>query len=149
MPPAVLSPVAPPSPSAFGNWLEILVDVLAEHGISPHGRHSIDERVVEAVRLIDAHPLDEPFDQDALASKVGISLRQLTRLFNSDLQTTPINYYDRKRLEEACHRLHITGVSIKNVAISLGFTYLSHFSKWFKKGTGLSPRAYVKAACWW
>ncbi|MDT8389958.1 MAG: helix-turn-helix domain-containing protein [Lentisphaeria bacterium] len=135
--------------NAFGKWLEILVDVLAEHGVSPHGRYSIDERVVEAVRLIDAHPLDEPFDQDALASKVGISLRQLTRLFINDLKTTPVGYYDRKRLEEAGHRLQITGVSVKAVAVSLGFEYLSHFSKWFKKGTGLSPRTYVKEARWW
>lgn len=128
----------------LNDWLLTLVNFLVEQGIRPTGRFGIDERVLKAVHLLDAHPLDGWLDQERLAEDVGLSLVQLTRLFHRDFQTTPHQYFDGRRMEAARRRLAAGEDTVKTVAVSLGFNHLSYFSAWFKKQSGYSPRAFVK-----
>lgn len=128
----------------FSDWMLALLDVLVDHHVIPSGHFSIDDRVMKAVRLLDAHPLGQPLDLNALAASVGISQVHLTRIFTSALHSSPRHYHDRRRLEQARCRLGVSGARIKEIAYSLGFHDLSHFSKWFKKANGITPRAYVR-----
>ncbi|MDT8390936.1 MAG: AraC family transcriptional regulator [Lentisphaeria bacterium] len=128
----------------ISDWLLTLVHFLVERGVRPSGRFGIDERVLKAVRLLDAHRLDEWLDPEALARQVGLSLVHLTRLFHRDLQTTPQQYYENRRIEAARRHLATGRETAKLVAVALGFKHLSYFSAWFKKATGYSPRAFVK-----
>lgn len=130
----------------LSDWLLVLVDTLVARDVLPMGRYTIDDRVMKALYLLDSHPLATPLDLGNLAGKVGLSLRHLNQLFNHELGTTPKQYYDHRRLEEARHRLQMTHASIKYIAHALGFTYLSHFSKWFKMASGQSPRDFCRAA---
>jgi len=126
----------------FSHWLLALLDVLVDHQVIPCGHFSIDQRVMKAVRLLDAHPLGKPLDLNALAAATGLSQVHLTRLFAADLNSNPRQYFDNRRLEQARCRLRVSGARIKEVAYSLGFHDLSHFSKWFKNACGTTPRAY-------
>ena len=125
-------------------WLVTLAEVLAAHGISHSGHIGIDERVRSAIDTMHATDLAEPLDQERLARMVGLSQNHLIRLFRRDLQSTPSQYWDRLRIEHARSRLLQPGVRVKEVALELGFTYLSHFSKWFKRHTGSTPREMHK-----
>lgn len=131
--------------SLLCNWLIELRDALAANNILYSGKFGIDERVMQAVRLINSRSLGEPLMIDELASSVGLSSIHLVRLFRQDLQQTPAVYFEKLRLEHALNRLKLPDSRIKEVSIELGFTYLPHFSKWFKKHTKQSPRAYMKA----
>jgi AraC-like DNA-binding protein len=121
-------------------WLVVLMEVLASRGISHSGHFGIDERVRSALDRMHAMDLAEPLDAEKLSAVVGLSQNHLIRLFRRDLQTTPGQYWDRLRVEHARHRLLLPDARVKAVALELGFTYLSHFSKWFKRHTGTTPR---------
>ena len=128
--------------SLLCSWLMELSDVLDHKKVSHSGQFDIDQRVMKAVRIIDAHSLGDPLNIDQLASDIGLSTIHLNRLFKKDLNQTPASYYESLRIEHSINRLKIPNSSIKEVSTDLGFTYLSHFSKWFKKRTGKTPREF-------
>lgn len=122
-------------------WLIALAALLAKRGISHSGHDGIDERVRAALDLMHAADLAEPMQTEQLAARVQLSPNHLVRLFRRELQTTPSRHWDRLRLEYARNRLLQPETRVKEVSIELGFTYLSHFSKWFKHRSGKTPRA--------
>lgn len=126
------------------DWLLTLSEVLEQHGIRHSGHFGIDERVRIAVDLLHSRDPAGPLALERLASEVHVSPKHLIRLFRNDLQTTPQQFWDRLRLEHAQSRLRQPETRIKEVSIDLGFKYLSHFSKWFKRHTGHPPQAMRK-----
>ena len=126
------------------NWLLTLNKVLRRYGVIHAGKIGIDDRVRKAVELLNARNLSTPLDLENFAAQVGICENHLIRLFRQDLQSTPYQYFDKLRVEYACSRLKQQDTRIKETAVELGFEYLSHFSKWFKKHVGPSPREYKK-----
>lgn len=81
------------------------------------------------------------YSQRELAEQVGLSSRQLERLFRKYLGTTPSRYYMDHRLRRARSLLRSTSLSIIDVAIACGFTSHSHFSKSYRERFGTTPRA--------
>jgi AraC-like DNA-binding protein len=128
----------------LNTWLLALLTALEPHGISPMGQFDNDNRVVKVIRRINAHPLGEPLDLNAMASAVGLSVVHLNRLFQKDMGCTPTVYFDNLKFERASQELLMPGTRTKDIANELGFTYLSHFSTWFKKRSGKSPREYAR-----
>jgi transcriptional regulator GlxA family with amidase domain len=84
--------------------------------------------------------LEEPLDQDTLAGYVGLSRRQLERLFGKHLGRTPAQYYLELRLERARHLLYQTTMPIMDVAFACGFVSASHFSTCYRQMYGKTPR---------
>lgn len=130
----------------LSEWLAALSEVLKARGINHSGHFGIDERVCEAVDLMLSYDLAEPLNAERLCAKVGLSQNHLIRLFRHDLKTTPGQYWDRLRVEHARHRLLQPETRVKVVALELGFSHLSHFSKWFKRHSGKTPRDMIKDA---
>ncbi len=102
------------------------------------GRQS--EKLVIAAELMDAN-IKEPIGQEDLASYVGLSRRQLQRLFQRYLSCTPSTYYVQVRLQRAQQLLRQTSKSVVEISVSTGFVSSSHFSKAYKKHFGHSPSA--------
>jgi len=127
------------------DWLAALAEVLEQRGIQHSGHRGMDERVRAAIDLLHAENLAEPFSPERLAAAVGLSQNHLIRLFRQELQTTPGKYRDRLRIEHARNRLLQPDSRVKEVALELGFTYLSHFTKWFKRHTGTTPRVMSRS----
>lgn len=122
-------------------WLVSLAEVLAARGILHSGHFEVDERVRAVIDQMHAADLAEPLHAERLAAAVDLSQNHLIRLFRRDLQTTPGQYWDRLRVEHARNRLLQPESRVKAIALELGFTHLSHFSKWFKRHAGKTPRA--------
>jgi transcriptional regulator GlxA family with amidase domain len=100
------------------------------------GRQS--KELLIAAELMEAN-IREPISQQDLASYVGLSRRQLQRLFQRYLSCTPSNYYQTIRLQQARQLLRQTSNSIVAVSVSTGFASSSHFSKAYREMYGHSP----------
>lgn len=91
-----------------------------------------------AVQLMQDH-LEEPISHAAIAREIGISARQLERLFGRYLNASPKKYYMDLRLERARHLLVQTELSIIDVAIASGFQSAGHFARVYRAAFGVTP----------
>ncbi|MEO1316293.1 MAG: helix-turn-helix domain-containing protein, partial [Pseudomonadota bacterium] len=82
---------------------------------------------------------EEPISPAELARDVGMSTRQLERLFRRYLNRSPKRYYMELRLEKARSLLLQTNMSVINVALACGFTSPSHFSKCYRAHFNRTP----------
>lgn len=101
-------------------------------------------RLVDAVTLMEAN-IEEPLSLDEVAEYVGISRRQLERLFNRYLHCAPSRYYLELRLSRARLLLLQTSIPVIDVAISCGFSTAPHFSKCYSDLYGKPPSSERRA----
>ena len=83
---------------------------------------------------------DTPLPSDALGQDVGITRRQLERLFSSILNDTPTRFYMQLRLDRARELLQQTDMTITAICVACGFESPSHFSRSYRARFGASPR---------
>lgn len=96
-------------------------------------------KVEAALALMNAN-VEEPLTSDEIASHVGVSRRQLERLFKQCLQQVPSQYYLELRLNQARQLLRTTHGSIIQIGLSCGFSSGSHFASAYRAVFGLTPR---------
>lgn len=77
-----------------------------------------------------------------LAAQQKISEEHLIRLFKKKLNTTPMKYYTKLRIEAATSMLISSNMLIYQISEKLQFHSEFHFSKVFKQYTGASPKHY-------
>ncbi len=107
--------------------------------LSTHCHNGVrNEKFSQAITLM-SNNTEEPLAHSALAKDVGISTRQLERLFRKYLNTSPKVYYMELRLEKARNLLLQTNMSITEICVACGFNSTSHFSKCYRHQFGLSP----------
>jgi len=99
---------------------------------------SLPPAVRSAVRLMQRH-VEDTISIAEIAEKVGMSPRQLERLFLRYLQTSPARYYLSLRIDRARELLLYSDRPVLEVAIAAGFTSTSHFAHWFRKLQGVRP----------
>lgn len=95
-------------------------------------------KLLEAIEEMEGS-LEEPMSCADLARSVGLSPRQLERLFSKYLNRSPTRYYLGLRLDRARFLLLQTSLSILNVALACGFVSASHFSKCYREYFGWTP----------
>ncbi len=83
--------------------------------------------------------LDDPISPSVIARDIGISTRQLERLFGKYLNASPKKYYMDMRLDRARHLLVQTELSIMDVAMACGFESAGHFSRVYRTAFGCTP----------
>lgn len=91
-----------------------------------------------AIQIMESH-IEEPKSPSILAKEVGMSTRQLERLFRRYLDRSPKRYYMELRLQKARNLLMQTDMSVINVALACGFTSPSHFSKCYRAQYNNTP----------
>jgi transcriptional regulator GlxA family with amidase domain len=106
---------------------------------------SSQPKLIEAVELMEAN-IEEPMSLDELSSHVGISRRQLERLFQKHLNCVPTRYYLDLRLRRARELLLRSSKSIVDIAFSCGFVSAPHFSKCYRDFFKISPREERRGA---
>jgi len=113
--------------------------------VSPALRHGIhDARLTAALELMDSHP-GEPLKRSETARRVGLSTRQLDRVFADKLGTSYADHYRRIRLERARDLLRQSVVPIVEIAIGCGFSSASHFGRAYRTAFGVTPAAERKS----
>lgn len=100
---------------------------------------SANPKLAEALTLMEAN-LGEPLPTEEIARLVGVSRRQLERLFKQHLGSLPLRHYLELRLARARRLLQQSSQSILQVGLSCGFSSGSHFSNAYKAQYGHTPR---------
>jgi len=96
-------------------------------------------KLTEAVSLMEAN-FEEPLPTEEIARLVGVSRRQLERLFKQHLDSLPSRYYLEMRLARARQLLRETSQSILQIGLSCGFSSGPHFSSAYRGHFALTPR---------
>jgi len=133
---------------------QAIADRVAEHCLHDHIRNSSElqrmaltaqsqaqhPKVSQAIRYAEAR-LDRSFRPDDVAGAVGLSNRQLSRLFRSALGESPARYFFRLRLERSRLLLRRTAMPVLDISVACGFASQAHFSRSYRAEFGHPPRA--------
>lgn len=112
----------------------------AQRHVNPARFGKPNQAFVSAIELIQKMD-NEDLEPNRIAAAVGVSNRQLQRLFRRYLKKTPSQHLWAYRLQQAKELLARTPMSITEVALATGFTNPSHFAVRYSKAFGLSPSA--------
>jgi transcriptional regulator GlxA family with amidase domain len=102
-----------------------------------------DDRLTAALELMESHP-GEPLSRADTARRVGLSTRQLDRLFAEKLGASYGGHYRKIRLERARDLLRQSAVPITEIALGCGFSSASHFSRAYREAFGATPASERK-----
>ncbi len=95
-------------------------------------------KLSQVIQMMESN-IEEPVSPALLAKEVGMSTRQLERLFRRYLNRSPKRYYMELRLQKARNLLMQTDMSVINVALACGFASPSHFSKCYRAHYQTTP----------
>lgn len=104
--------------------------------------NSETQRLVrQAMAYLHQH-YTEPVSRHDIAQYVGLVEDYLTHCFRQELGMTPIAYLNRYRINQARQLLKETEQPITEIALTVGFSDSSYFSRIFRRETGSSPEAF-------
>lgn len=95
-------------------------------------------KLSQVIQIMEGN-IEDPVSPADLAEEVGMSTRQLERLFRRYLNRSPKRYYMELRLQKARNLLMQTDMSVINVALACGFASPSHFSKCYRSHYSTTP----------
>lgn len=111
----------------------------AAQRVSIQSRHGMrNEHLKRAIAMME-EAIESPMSPSVIAEDLGISTRQLERLFGRYLNSTPKHYFMEMRLAKAQNLLVQSEQSITQIAMACGFQTTSHFSKVYRAHYGRSP----------
>lgn len=133
------------------NALEVLQIERARSALDMQPRRPLsiesDDPRITAALIVMERNIEHPTTIPALAESVGLSRRQLERLFMDKIGISPAIAYKKVRLDRAKRLLVQTRAPLIDIAIETGFENASHFSKLFRDTYGLTPSDLRSASC--
>lgn len=110
---------------------------------------AVPDRALQHVRrfqaLVEARFRLQPA-LGTLAGELGITPTQLNRVCHRVLGHSALGVLHARLLLEAQRELGYTRLSVKQVAIGLGFADAGYFTRFFQRGTGLTPTAWRRVS---
>jgi len=123
---------------AFAWWLTL---VLETPPLSPWPGVPTPSPVADAVHFMAEH-LDRALGLEELAQVARLSPSRFNAVFRRETGTTPMAHLQRLRVQRACALLERTQMGIAGVARAVGYEDPLHFSRVFRRATGLAPREW-------
>ncbi|GAB3210018.1 GlxA family transcriptional regulator [Nocardia tengchongensis] len=115
---------------------------------SGQSQFSVSLEPISTTRRIDdlrhhiTRHLAEPLTVADLAARAHVSERQLTRIFKTDLGTTPAAYIESARVEFARNQLETTDHTLERVATLSGFNTTDTLTRAFRRTLDTTPTEY-------
>lgn len=136
---------------ARDSWYEALLVRLVQRGSNvagdhPRARNALAPRTLVRVKAHIHANLASPVTLDDLAAVAGLSRFHLCRAFREMTGLPPHAYLTRARLALARRLLRTTTLPINEVARQCGFASPNQFATSFRRGVGVTPTAFRRAA---
>jgi two-component system response regulator YesN len=94
-----------------------------------------------AKEFLDLH-YTEDVNLTLISEMVGVSEGYLSKQFNKEVGCNFIQYLTNLRIEESKRLMKKKSIKITDIAETVGYLNVEHFSRMFKKATGYSPKLY-------
>ena len=131
--------------AAVMNLVRSLYYFLAEdHFVQPQQTHTLSraEQICgQYLSLVEMH-CREQHTVGWYASHMCLAPKYLSNVVKQTLGSAPNKYIDEALTRQAKSLLSSTSLSIQQISDRLGFQNQSHFGTFFKRRTGLSPKAF-------
>ncbi|MBB6633391.1 response regulator [Cohnella thailandensis] len=135
---AELSAQAPHSIPDMLDWVKHVTEKAIRQVQEIEQSHSVVEK---ACRYIDAH-LDRELSREALAAQFYLNPDYMDRLFKKETGKSMKEYMWQERLRVAEELLAKTELPVTEIALQVGYSSISAFTRLFKKHTDLNPSEY-------
>lgn len=103
------------------------------------------KRAENMLAFIDSHFTDASFSIYDICKEYNLSETQAYQFFREVVGQTFADLLEFKRIELACLLLKAGGTSIRDIALSCGYSNDGSFRRAFKRSMGVSPREYMQA----
>lgn len=125
--------------------LRLLVAVARAQPAASAGTGAVPERALAHVQrfraLVEAQYRAQP-GLAALATPLGITPTQLNRVCRQVLGRSALGVLHARLVLEAQRDLAYTAMSVKEIALDLGFSDAAYFTRFFLRQTGITPTAW-------
>lgn len=101
----------------------------------------MDFRVKFALGIIEAR-FNEKLTVRDLTKSLGVSGSHFRYLFRKETGVTFQSFLRETRLRAAAQRLLDDGLSVKEIALSIGYRHVSNFNRDFSKRFSITPSRY-------
>lgn len=132
----------PSADAAMAGYLYLFLGKLMEAAPPERPQLEVQDYLTQALRFIQ-HNYAADIQVNGIASYVGISRSQLYRAFMEKFEVSPHAFLKRYRINEACALLRNTGLSVSEVASSVGFNDPLYFSRVFRDVKGVTPTEFA------
>lgn len=129
--------------SQLKRWVRHIIKRTLDHAKAVRETDSIIETVK---RYIATHISDPNLSREEISSQVYLNPDYLSRMFKKETGYSISEYVLNERIHLAKRLLSETELTISAVASAVGYLNFSHFSKIFRKYTGLSPKDFRQQA---
>ncbi|MBO9471996.1 GlxA family transcriptional regulator [Shimia sp. R10_1] len=138
--------------SDFGTDLAVIVSDMCIHFRSNNSKRlqksafsvalgSRNQFLINAIQIMHEN-LEDPLEITEIARAIAVSRRQLERLFQKYVETSPVQFYIKLRVQRAYALLSETEMSVADIAAATGFGSASQLTSRFKKLYGASPTSF-------
>jgi len=129
--------------------LRLLVAVVRALPAAPAEAGAVPERALAHVQrfraLVETQYRAQP-SLAALAAPLGITPTQLNRVCRQVLGRSALGVLHARLVLEAQRDLAYTAMSVKEIALDLGFSDAAYFTRFFQRQAGVAPTAYRRGA---
>lgn len=127
------------------NLLDVIATAYAaEHRIDIHGATRAKARKLQVKRFVETHLRDARLSPKFIADSLQLSSRYVRLLFAEEEEHLS-SYILRRRLEKCAEQIRRTAwtrTTISDIALSWGFSSMSHFARVFRAHYGMTAREY-------
>lgn len=100
-----------------------------------------DTLVDVAIRYMREN-IERHLQLDDLAKYMGYSVSHFSSVFKKATGESPLHYFNRMKIEQACHLLDNSTMQINQICHKVGIDDCYYFSRLFSKQVGMSPKTY-------
>ncbi|MES0809543.1 GlxA family transcriptional regulator [Roseibium sp. SCPC15] len=109
-----------------------------QHTLMRDDLQMVPKKLRSCIELMTEN-VSETLSLQEIADKLGASPRQLQRDFQKYLNCSPLEYYNKIRIDIARQLVCRTSMRIIDIGVACGFSSASHFSKRYRSAHGVSP----------